>query len=174
MPQKMSEWQIESEWKAAGAPRDAKVRVKIELTDASRQGRASVTSCAPPVTGRQSQGQSQSPRADAKSSRREQPRAAESGPVAKSSRRERCRSAVVIRQPPTAKHGPGAPARRPGQAPQRAQSPRRAAAARATHCFAEDEVIRAVDRFQPFLRVAAVRVEAPQPHRRPSPDPYGF
>ena len=56
-----------------------------------------------------------------------------------------------------------------GEEPSEARGANRARAA----AIAEKEVREAIDRFCPYLQVAAVRATAPQP-RNSSPDPYGF
>ena len=124
---------IESQWAAAGAPRDAKVRVKIQLTDASRHGRALVASCRPSVASRQSQSQNPSPSA----------------------------SRLSQSQPPSANRQPPAASRLgPGQSPAAYRlllvASRRTAEQHASETFAEDKQNRAIARFRPFVRIAAV------------------
>ena len=129
-----------SQWMAAGAPRDPVVHINMQLTVASRQGRAQVASCGTPPIVRQSQSEPASQHA-------------------------------ADRQPPRAGYqGPG---RQPASLPQNIIRPvaagRNEAEARASRLFAEDEQNRAIARFRPFIRVAAISATRP-----PGPDHYGL
>ena len=130
-----SEW--EAEWTAARTPKGAIVHIKVELADASRQGRALVAGCAP------------------------QPAC---------SRPRRPSTCQLTRSQPL----PAASQQPAGQVQSSARRPpasrQRAAEARSAATRAEDEERQAIDRFRPFIRVAAVSA-TPRPT---SPDHFGL
>ena len=158
---------MQSEWAAAGAPGDRGFCVNVQLTVAKHQGQALVASCLPPVAGRQSQSQSQSPSAS-RQSQSQSPITYHQPPAA--SRQGPSRPRVADRQPQAASRRPPVASRRePAECP--GPRTRQAAEARASSVFAEDDELRAIARFRPFVRVAAVSATIREPE---SPDHYGL
>ena len=137
---------MEREWRAAVGPEGNRVRVRVQLADASRKGREAVASFGPPSV-RQGQSPSVSRQSQSQPQGQRQPDGRQP-PTA--SRHASSRLPATLRPPPVTSRG--------------------SAEERATVTFAEDEVNWAIARFQPFIRLAAVSATT----RSPSPDHYGL